>query len=403
MNTRVDGGDRAVTGASAPAALLQALEHLAPRVRTLRAEADAHRALAPAVVRAVLDAGFLRGWVPRSAGGLELALPQALDLYRAAARIDGTLGWTVMIGAGGGLFGAWLDAATAREIFGHAEAVVAGSGAPDGRAERVAGGYRVSGCWRFASGAPWASVFTANCIVTEAGEPVVADEGTPLVRAMCFEPPAVTIIESWNPLGLRGTASHDFRVTDVFVPERRSFSLAEAPREAGALYRLPFAVLTELPVASVALGIAAQALAAFAGLARRKRVQPGGGLLAGDATACAAFARAQAAWTFAVRGLDDVAARAWATVVAGGEAGAALCAEVTAASAHAVTTLRAEVDALAALAGMPAVACDDDLARAWRDLVTLAAHYSVSPRQSGNAGGVLLAATAARAGPAGAA
>src|SRR5690606_31364514 len=150
---------------------------------------------------------------------------------------------------------------SARAVFGPSDAVIAGSGAPDGRAERVPGGYRVQGRWRYASGAPYATTFTANCIVTRGGEPVRGDDGEPLVRAMAFPRDAVEIVETWDAAGMRATSSHDFRVEDVFVPESMSFSVfMDAPREPGPLYRLPFQVLTELPVLAVAIGIARHAL-----------------------------------------------------------------------------------------------------------------------------------------------
>src|SRR5690606_333711 len=111
-------------------------------------------ALPDEVVNLLVRHRLFRLWIPRRYDGLELTLPDALAVYERAAQIDGSLGWAVMIGAGGGLFAAYLEESAAREIFGPASAVIAGSGAPDGRAERAAGGYRVSGRWRYASGAP---------------------------------------------------------------------------------------------------------------------------------------------------------------------------------------------------------------------------------------------------------
>ena len=110
-------------------------------------------------------------------------------------------------------------------LFGPPGALIAGSGAPDGRAERVAGGYRVTGRWRYASGAHYASTFTANCIVTRSGAPQLDASGAPLIRAMAFPPGAVRILPSWQVSGMRGTGSHDFEVADVFVPEHHSFSV----------------------------------------------------------------------------------------------------------------------------------------------------------------------------------
>ena len=39
----------------------------------------------------------------------------------------------------------------------------------------------------------------------------------------------VTIIDTWDMTGMRGTASHDWSVTDVFVPDRRVLFVPAAP------------------------------------------------------------------------------------------------------------------------------------------------------------------------------
>ncbi len=374
-----------------PNQLLLALEELAPLVRENAVAIERSCALPDAIVERLIRGRFFRLWIPRRYDGLELTLTAALEIYEAAARVDGSLGWSVMIGAAGGLFAAYLEPTSAREIFGSPLSVIAGSGAPHGRAERVEGGYRVTGRWRYASGAPYATTFTANCIVTRGGAPVPDADGRFLVRAMAFAREEVNILETWGASGLKGTASHDFAVEDVFVPERRSFSVfADRPRETGPLYRLPFQVLTELPVTAVALGIARHLLAAFADLAASKPSGADGRLLADDSTARAAFARAHAAWRLAKSGLAELAERAWRSAEARVELGAEQRAEITAGCAHGFATLRETAAEVAAVAGMAAIDGDSNLARAWRDLLALGAHFSVSPRQIEAAGADLL-------------
>lgn len=382
---------RSMSVETAPNQLLRELEELAPLVRQNAAAIERSYALPVAIVERLLRGRFFRVWIPRRYDGLELTLPAALEIYEAAARVDGSLGWSVMIGAGGGLFAAYLDPTSAREIFGPPAAVIAGSGSPHGRAEVVEGGYRVTGRWRYASGATYATTFTANCIVTRDGATVPDADGLPLVRAMAFTREDVTVVETWAASGLRGTGSHDFAVEDVFVPERRSFSVfTDRPRETGSLYRVPFQVLTELPVAAVALGIARHLLAAFADLAASKPTAAPGRLLSDDPTARSAFGRAHAAWRLAKSGVSALAERAWKSAEAGEALGAGQRAEITAACAHAVASLRETAAELAAAAGMSAIDGNSDLARAWRDLLALGAHVSVSPRQIEAAGADLL-------------
>ena len=343
-------------------------------------EAAEQRARLPAeIVGPLLHEGFFRLWIPASAGGLELSLADALRIYEAAAALEGSLGWAVMIGAGGGLFAAWLPPEGAQELFAPTAALVAGSGAPSGFAERVPGGYRVRGAWRFASGAHYASVFTAACVVTAGGNPEPDAQGRPLIRAMSIAPADVRILDTWDSTGMRATGSHDFEVRDALVPEHHSFSvLTDAPRAPGALYRLPFAVLTELPVSAVGLGIARLALREFA--------------LSGIRSAAAStrFAQAQAVLVMAAAAVAQLAEEAWQTVAQGGRLDAAQLARITATCCLSQEQLRQAIGALASVAGMRAIERRSGFSRAWRDLQTLGAHGSLAPQRLEAAGAALL-------------
>lgn len=295
-----------------------------------------------------------------------------------------------MIGSGGGLFAACLDPPAAEEIYSPPDAVIAGSGTPDGRAEQVNGGYRVTGRWRYASGADYATTFTASCVLTANGQVVRGLDGQPRIRAMAFDPSQVRIVPTWDTSGMRGTGSHDFEVVDVFVPQRRAFDVADMSRESGPLYRLPFTVLTELPVAAVALGIAQHALESFATLARNKKSKGTDLSLADEPTTRSQYAQSHSRWRFARARIHEVAREAWLAVQSGRLLNASELAEITASCALCVSDLRAAVGELAALAGMSAIVRGNDLARAWRDLQTLSAHISVSPRGMESSGGALL-------------
>jgi alkylation response protein AidB-like acyl-CoA dehydrogenase len=371
--------------------LLARLDELATIFRDSAAEGDRLARLPKHVVHALVQHGLFRLWVPKRCAGFELDLPEALRIYEAAARIDGSVGWAVMIGSGGGLFAAYLDASTANAVYSRPEAVIAGSGAPDGRAQRERGGYRVSGCWHYASGAHYATSFTANCLVLEDGKLVYDPQGKPLIRAMVFEPPQVAILPVWDPVGMRGTGSDDFEVRDAFVPESRSFSVfTDEPRESGPLYRLPFNVLTELPVAAVAVGIARHALDEFASLARVKKVSDRGERLMNDPVVQSTYGSGYATWQLAKSVVESLAHTAWDCALANRSLSSHNLAEICGGCALAVAKLRAAVGELMALVGMTAIQPDSDLARAWRDLQALAAHGAISPRNLGTTGAALL-------------
>src|SRR5690554_1114269 len=89
--------------------LLRALDDARPLVAAQAADADRRAALSEEVVDWLIRERLFRLWIPRRYDGLELSLPAALEVYQAAARIDGSFGWAVMIGAGGGLFAAYMS------------------------------------------------------------------------------------------------------------------------------------------------------------------------------------------------------------------------------------------------------------------------------------------------------
>jgi alkylation response protein AidB-like acyl-CoA dehydrogenase len=375
-----------MSSAERTARLLGRLDSLAADFAPHLDEAERQARLPQAIAGPLLREGFFRLWIPAANGGLELPLGDALRIYEAAAAVDGSLGWAVMIGAGGGMFAAWLPVAGAQELFSPPLALVAGSGAASGFAERVPGGYRVRGAWRFASGAHYASVFTAACVVTVGGQPVLDAAGKPLVRAMSIAPADVRILETWDATGMRGTGSHDFEVHAALVPEHHSFSvMTDAPRETGPLYQLPFAVLTELPVSAVGLGIARHALQEFQG---SLPTQKSGG--AGSAAIATRFAQAHATLELAAAAVAGVAEEAWRTVAQGGQLEERQLARITAICCVSQEQLRQALGALASVAGMLAIDRRSGFSRAWRDLQTLGAHGSLAPQRLIGAGSALL-------------
>ena len=70
-------------------------------------------------------------------------------------------------------------------------------------------------------------------------EPRLRADGTPISRLLFLPAADCEIIDTWHSIGLRGTGSHDYSVTDVFVPAARSLSFREPPVERGPLYACP--------------------------------------------------------------------------------------------------------------------------------------------------------------------
>lgn len=221
------------------------------RIRARSLEMERAGAVDPEWLQQMVHKKMFKLFVPVELGGTMTALPEALKVFEETAWVDGGLGWTVTIGAGGGFFVPFIEPAICSHQFLPDDAVIAGSGQPTGRAVPAAGGYRVSGSWKYCSGAHHATMFTANVWI-ESTNPT--DE--PSIRACIFQPEQVKIVEDWDAFGMKATGSHTIVVEEVFVPEERTFSLAHTYSDYDhPLYHYPFALFAEVSFAALCLGV----------------------------------------------------------------------------------------------------------------------------------------------------
>jgi alkylation response protein AidB-like acyl-CoA dehydrogenase len=254
------------------------------------------RRLPAAVLDALFAARLFRMLLPCAFGGDEVA-PQAYILaLEELSRHDGSVGWCVSIANSTSLIAPTLDPDAAGAIFAEPRAVVAWGPPNEGRAIAVPGGYRLSGRWDFASGCRHATWMGAHGTVVEPDGSLRLNRfGRPTVLSWLFPVAQATILDVWNPIGLRGTASDSYQVHDLFVAEaftgtREDPTLRRVP---GPLYAFPQQTLYSVGIAGVALGIARGMLEAFVDLALRKTPR-GVGRLADNAVIQAAVARAEA-------------------------------------------------------------------------------------------------------------
>lgn len=123
---------------------------------------------------------------------------------------------------------------------------------PSATAVRENGGYRVSGRKIFCSQAPAATVLATMAAYDDPDEgKVVLLMGIPMASA------GVEILDTWDTLGMRATASQDVHLTDVAVAEtqilaRRPWGKMDPALRNAAVHFAP-------PVASVYFGVAAGA------------------------------------------------------------------------------------------------------------------------------------------------
>jgi alkylation response protein AidB-like acyl-CoA dehydrogenase len=205
---------------TAPPHLLCSVRALCPEIESRAAEIEANRQLPNDLVDALRRCGVFRMFTPASHGGLETAIPVALEALSELAAADGAVGWSAMIGSVGPIIFAGLPRSTFDAIYATPDLIQAGSTVPAGKAERVPGGYRVTGRWPFASGCRHAEWMCGVCAVVENGEPVVAASGQGQAMRLIFGPADEWRIEdTWRASGLRGTGSHHISLADHFVAQ----------------------------------------------------------------------------------------------------------------------------------------------------------------------------------------
>ncbi|SYX84888.1 acyl-CoA dehydrogenase [Paenibacillus alvei] len=234
----------------------------------------------------IYERGLFKLFVPAELQGNMTELPEALKWFEHTSWINGSFGWLVTIGSGGGFFAPFMTPEVAKDAYKRKDAVVAGSGHPSGTAVKVEGGYRVSGRWKFCSGSTYATVFTANCSVKDQPESdavvefegistelsAKATEAESVIRSFVFWPDEVEIVQDWNAFGLRATESHSIVVHDVFVHDERSFSIME-PNGLydNPIYSYPFLPFAEASFAAVSIGLATHFLEEARNIAERNR------------------------------------------------------------------------------------------------------------------------------------
>ena len=188
-----------------------------------------------------------------------------VETIEAIACADGSAAWNLMIGIEN--FGLIAPAfVSCRELIEDPSVVMCGSTAAVGRADKVDGGYRVSGQWQFVSGCHNAQVFCATVRVWEDGAMV---ESLPNVYAVLPQGD-YEILDTWYTGGLCGSGSHDVRVDDVFIPDTQLLPTLGAIKHDSPLLRFPLGARLAYNKVGVALGMARAAIDAFVELAQGK-------------------------------------------------------------------------------------------------------------------------------------
>jgi alkylation response protein AidB-like acyl-CoA dehydrogenase len=258
------------------------------------AEHDREATFVTEAYAAMRETGYLALAVPEELGGLGATIRQICYAQAELARHDGATGLAAVMHQYLTLMQAFRhrtgapDAEAVLRRVADEGIVIATSGGsdwlwPTTTAVADNGDFRVSGRKAFCSQSPEATV-VATCAVL--GEP---GEGAEVLHfAVPLAADGVHLEETWDTLGMRGTASHDLVFDEVMVPgdkvaARRPYGEFGGPLLAAGLHFAPVGGATYFGIAAGARDVAVAGAASGArgprGLAELPRVQRQVGLM----------------------------------------------------------------------------------------------------------------------------
>ena len=357
--------------------LVQAAVALRPMLRDYHVEIEREQRLPRELVDQLRAAGFYRMVIPRSLGGLQVDPLTFLRVVEVLAEGAGSVGWNVCNNSIGQLVTLGLSDEGVQEVHGQGSpSIIAGTAVQGGgQAVPVEGGYRVSGHWTFGSGCQESAWMLGSFQILDDGEPRRRPDGGSLYWRGVFPRAEAKVVDgSWDVAGLRGTGSFDWKVQDVFLPERRTMVHAGVPldnqwdRWPGITYALPSQAWVGPHHSSVITGIARAGIDALIELANEKTPRGRTFRLCDSPQVQEAVGRADAILNAGRTYRSATIADLWKSIAAGGTTTLEQRARCRLASTYAADSAREAMDLMYRLGGSTSFKRESRLAECWRDL-----------------------------------
>jgi len=359
--------------------LLDSAETLRAQFYSRADEIENARRIPADISAAMAQAGFYRLGAPQQFGGLETPPAISSRIFETLARGDASCAWVAFIGTTSSTALASIPAAAATAVFPNPDTLITGVFAPRGTAEKVAGGFRVSGRWQWGSGSQNAAYIMGGCMLKEGGEPMLDKRGNPRNHMMIVPKDDVEFIDTWHVAGLQGSGSLDYQVKDVFVPEEHAVGYFGANEAAsGPLYVFPNFTFLALGIGAVCLGIARAAIDELVELAVSKRRVSSSKTIAEHQVSQMTLAQAEADLRSARLFYYDALDTAWKNALAGERVSLDQRRNLRLAVNNAVTKSVRVVDDMYELGGGSAIYKTSRLQRQFRDIHVARSHIMVS-------------------------
>src|SRR5437870_2152224 len=233
---------------------------MVPRLKERASLADELRRCPDETLRELRESGLMRILQPRRVGGSELDWVLLIDIGAALAQGCASTAWNwANYTVHHWMLASWPVQCQDEVWSADPDVLMASSFVfPAGRAERVSGGYRLSGRWPFSSGVDGSAWNMLGGIVR-------GDAGAGEYRMFLLPCTDYRVIDNWRVLGLRGTGSKDVETDGAFVPEYRTLAVDATKGGDGhpgaainpaPLFRIPAFATFPYMLTGIALGVA---------------------------------------------------------------------------------------------------------------------------------------------------
>lgn len=358
-----------------------AFEALLATIEARRGEIDRGRHVPRDIVQQMKAAGIYRSAVSPRFGGEPVPPHEFLHLIERIAQVDGSASWVAAFGSANTYYAA-LPLETQAIIYANGpDQAFAGALYPPCRAGRVAGGWRITGRWRFASGcrgADWIS-----CGITDADNP-----GGAVLMAVA-PAAAFEIIENWDMLGMQGTGSFDISLKDHFIADAWVCPRGSRAVLDDLIYRYPVLAYQAQVHAASNLGLARAAIDIATNMSGGAKIMPGVARLVDRAYFRTELAKAEASLRSYRAFYYDATEEAWDEIERSGEATPEQKTMLRLAATNAAHGCAAIIQSLYRVCGMGAADKSNRMQQLVRDAMVVTQHASLTELTFEQCGGIL--------------
>ena len=256
------GWPRLGSGAEA----LAVVRDLTPAIRAADQPSEQDRNLSADLVEKMRAAGLFGLVMPRELGGSGLGFADLVRVTAEIGAISGSAAWIFGVLAGHSWLINLFPEQAQSEIMGDPTTLIATVFRMGGAVVPEGDGYRLTGATgRFCSGINYATWIII-------GNAVKLPDGRMEPRFFVVPKSDIEVVDDWQTMGMRATASRSIRIADAFIPAYRSCSLADmlagttpgAKLHDGAIFRMPFSSLAPFSIVGAPLGMAQGMVRRFA-------------------------------------------------------------------------------------------------------------------------------------------